>query len=212
MTQLSLKKHLPLFSSPLFVFDLAVPDLNARLLEDIESLRAHSPGIRASNRHGWHSERDFFERSEPSFRALAEQIKLALAVTSKKLNPQLNEHGLRTKLEGWINVNGKGAYNGPHQHEGSHLSGSYYVAVPASLASGDFGGAIEFLDPRNQALQAEGAQLTLGTKSFRVQPRAGMMLIFPSPLRHWVCPQEEDELRVSIAFNMRIMQSQIEGS
>ena len=34
-------------------------------------------------------------------------------------------------------------------------------------------------------------------------PKEGMILIFPSYLRHWVYPNEEDEDRISMAFNFK---------
>jgi len=36
------------------------------------------------------------------------------------------------------------------------------------------------------------------------RPVAGTMLIFPSFLKHWVYPNQDDEERVSIAFNARV--------
>jgi len=34
-------------------------------------------------------------------------------------------------------------------------------------------------------------------------PKDGMILIFPSYLRHWVYPNDEDENRISMAFNFK---------
>ena len=38
-----------------------------------------------------------------------------------------------------------------------------------------------------------------------VKPKAGLLMIFPSYLRHWVYPNEEESERVSIAFNIRYL-------
>ena len=38
---------------------------------------------------------------------------------------------------------------------------------------------------------------------FRVMPKAGEILIFPSTTRHWVHPHRAAEERVTIAFNAR---------
>jgi hypothetical protein len=37
----------------------------------------------------------------------------------------------------------------------------------------------------------------------RKRPQAGTLLVFPSYLRHWVYPNEQDDLRISIAFNAK---------
>jgi uncharacterized protein (TIGR02466 family) len=79
------------------------------------------------------------------------------------------------------------------------LSGTYYVSIPPDAHSGAF----EFIDPRvnGAALSIEGAACF--DPAVILKPKTGMMMIFPSYLRHWVHPNEEETERVSIAFNIR---------
>ena len=35
-----------------------------------------------------------------------------------------------------------------------------------------------------------------------IQPKEGGLLIFPSHLRHWVYPNQQEAERISIAFNL----------
>jgi len=190
------------FPTPIFWF--LVPEaeqLNADLVKDTLAMRATSKGVRRSNQNGWHSETDLFQRPEASFKSLTRSIGEAVVGVTKKLAPKFELEGRQMVSEGWVNVNDKGAYNTPHRHPGFVWSGCYYVQVPANPSGRS--GQIEFMDPR-----ARDAGMTLGdceTFCTKIQhrPRAGMLVLFPSYLLHWVYPNEEAEERISIAFNVR---------
>jgi uncharacterized protein (TIGR02466 family) len=198
-----LKKFEPLFASPVFTYEVAgFEALNRGLLSDIEGLRAVSQGIKRSNQHGWHSDVDFFRRPEKSFRYLQQCIGRVVVSSTKKVSPGLGLKGMRLDMQGWINVNFKGAYNTPHDHPGYMWSGCYYVKIPKAKSgrSGD----IEFLDPRTNVQNFGVPESAHFSPKIRIVPREGMLLLFPAYLRHWVYPNEEDAERVSIAFNARL--------
>lgn len=193
----------PCFASPIFTFQIADWEaLNKALLTDILAYRAQSEGMRRSNQHGWHSDTDFFRRPEASFRALAQQINAAVVAATRQVSPGLDLDNRAFMYQGWINVNERGAYNTPHTHPGYEWSGSYYVKVPPP-PSGTRSGSIEFIDPRGSVNQMEGLHSLHFAPKIRKSPREGTLLLFPSYLRHWVYPNEQDEIRVSIAFNAR---------
>ncbi len=111
-------------------------------------------------------------------------------------------------LQAWPNINRRGDYHNLHNHPHSYLSGTYYVAMPKSYDKtirGDTNpGAISFYDPRSQAnmLAIKGdAQVD---PEHRVMPEAGMLLLWPSFLHHFVHPNISDELRISISFNVML--------
>lgn len=195
-----------LFSTPLFTYLINGHEaLNAQLIDDIHRLRQQSEGIKSSNQYGWHSERDFFERPEASFRATAQQFLTALVTTTITINPELDREAYSMHVKGWINVNERGAYNTPHDHPNHILSGVYYVKAPErDRKDPSRSGSIEFIDSRGLTVLPHKGELILGNAKCRLRPQAGMLLIFPSPLLHWVYPHEEDEERISIAFNMRL--------
>jgi hypothetical protein len=62
---------------------------------------------------------------------------------------------------------------------------------------------IEFIDPRTgvRAVSVEGANCF--ASKVAVSPDPGMLIMFPSFLRHWVYPNEQDADRISVAFNVR---------
>src|SRR3546814_5629379 len=90
MSKLRMVKRQPLFVTPLLVFHVeGCEDLNKRLLVDIQKWRAESSGIATSNRLGWHSERTFFGRQEPSFQELNKLICRSLAARSEEHTSEL---------------------------------------------------------------------------------------------------------------------------
>ena len=213
-TPVRLKEQRSLFATPLLTFSIeGHEDLNRRLLVDIEALRKASPGIHSSNQHGWHSERDFFVRTEASFVELKRHLFTALSGAVSLLNPKTQHSKMQMQAQGWVNVSAKGAFNSPHDHPHYLLSGVYYVRVPEREVGGrSRSGDIEFLDSRGLSLQAKQQELYLGNAKVRMRPQTGTMLIFPATLVHWVYPHEEDEERVSIAFNLRVQPKAAEKS
>lgn len=192
-----------LFSSPISGF--VVPDaeeLNRALEADCKKRREVEPNVHVSNQGGWHSERDLFTRPEASFRQLCQAISIVLTHVIKTTLPKFDLATHDIEGQGWVNINGKGGFNTPHDHTGFHWSGCYYVNVPENPL--ERSGIIEFLDPRGSTgIRAPDVSMLFAPK-FQVQPKAGTMLIFPSYLNHWVYPNQDEEDRISIAFNARV--------
>lgn len=193
-----------LFASPLHIY--AVKDaqsLNAALLPLINARRAEEAGVTISNELGWHSSSDFFLRQEPAFRQLAARITQALIALTRTTVPDFDLAKYDIEGEGWINVNDKGAFNSPHVHGEYLWSGCYYVSMPqtASVKSG----MIEFIENRQIRGLPASLSAPIFSPKFQVRPQAGMLLIFPSYLQHWVYPNLEEDARISIAFNAKIV-------
>lgn len=195
------KGHLTMaFASPILRIPVPGADrLNALLIEEAHALEAQSPGVRRSNRQGWHSEADLMSRTEPGLSELAGIIRKAINTATISIAPDfaLEEH--RLIAEGWININPQHGYNVPHRHNGYMWSGCYYVTVP-EVEEGP-SGSIEFLSP--VLVPGEYSDLKAACYKDRVtmRPNAGDVLLFPSYLTHWVFPNEADADRITIAFN-----------
>jgi uncharacterized protein (TIGR02466 family) len=198
-----LKQALPLFQSPVLVFEKAEgADLNRRLLAEFDERRRRSDGISRSNRGGWHSEDDFFRRQEPASKELAQFIVQSLTTAERQYVKIEGERKAEVKLEGWINVNPRSAFNAPHTHPNFAWSGCYYVNQP--VVEDGRSGAIEFLDPRAGIGGWPMTKSELTRTKVTMRPKPGTLLIFPSYLVHWVYPNEQEEERVSVAFNARL--------
>jgi len=187
-----------LFGSPLFEFSL--PDagrLNAELLSIALAARTGSPGVRRSNRGGWQSHDDLFRRDQPACRALCRHLVDAAEAATQAVAPDFDREAGALQVEGWFNINETGHANAPHDHPGWLWVGVYYVQ--AATGSGE----IELVDarPLSRAQRAIGAGCFAA--SHRVTPRPGLLLLFPSHLRHSVAPNAAATPRVSVAFNAR---------
>lgn len=195
-----------IFPVPLLRYEVAdAAKLNRALLKEIAQRRAAEGGINKSNRKGWHSGEDLFERPEPAHSELAKMLLTMLAQATRHYAPDADFANMELVPDGWINVNPRGGYNAPHDHMGAFWSGCYYVHVPDD--EGD-AGAIEFLSPHKPLPNLGMIKGPLTADKLRFRPKPGTALIFPSSLVHWVHPNDSEEERVTIAFNARFRRKQ----
>ncbi|PEQ11724.1 hypothetical protein B2G71_14810 [Novosphingobium sp. PC22D] len=183
-----------------------VPDcaeLNAELLEAVAKWRADDPGLQVSNVTGWHSPTTLFSREEPAFQKLVKAIRGALIGSVRGYWPEFDPLKHPFLTEGWVNVSGNGAMNMPHTHAMSNLSGCYYVATPGSDV--DRSGTIEFQNPAGGLKPMNKFAERMIFEASRIDPHPGLLLIFPGYLRHMVYPNYAETDRVTIAFNMTIL-------
>ena len=203
----NLKRVVDLFPTPLIICEVAnASELNAKLLEEIAERRAQEPGVKRSNRHGWHSRKDLFERTEPAHRELADGLNKVIVGATKRLIPGADFAKLDMICEGWVNVNPTGGYNAPHDHPGAFWSGAYYVSMPENMPDDPDGGAIEFLAHRPASFFVNMLQGPMTSDKMRFQPKPGMALMFPGTIKHWVFPHHAPAERVTIAFNAQFRQ------
>jgi hypothetical protein len=97
----------------------------------------------------------------------------------------------------WLNINERGGYNVAHTHPQCDLSVVWYL-------TNNHTGLIKFLSPfqhvRDKLNKTIGLENECGWKCDK-----GDIIVFPSDLLHYVEPNESDEPRVSIAFNLRLL-------
>ena len=99
----------------------------------------------------------------------------------------------------WGNILRKGQAHPPHTHSNNFWSGVYYI-TGSQKQSG-----IQFFDPRpqSQVLLPQKKEDNIDNGNLVSFPSAaGHGYIFPSWLVHWVPVQQDDELRISIAWNI----------
>lgn len=190
-----------LFSTPLFRFRLPESDaFNSTLLEEGARLRKKSDGVEKSNYGAWHSSGNLFKSSTECIVQLKTVAEAATYIATQNVSPDLDLGTLKLDIFGWMNSTPAGGFNAPHTHPGAHWSGVYYVSQPA-VEKGE-SGKIEFLNPRSDLPNWRVLKSpTFGAKR-AIRPQPGELILFPSYLVHWVYPNETDEERVSIAFNM----------
>ena len=181
------KRHLPGYEQP-------TASLAARILE-------HE--ARETDYTARYQEQNFFASDNPAVRWLKHQVdQTAIAF----LRHAGVEQPPPWTLTSWYNVNRFGDHHAPHTHPKSYLSGTYYVRMPLPPASVDYPaarpGCISFYDPRTGA-----NMVTVGpepdARATHVEcPTDGTLLMWPSPVQHYVHPNLSEGLRITISFNL----------
>jgi uncharacterized protein (TIGR02466 family) len=150
-----------------------------------------------------YQEQNFFASENPAVLWLRDQInETAIAF--------LGQVGITRKLSwelfSWYNTNRYGDHHAPHTHPRSYLSGTYYVRVPPAPAEVDDPrsrpGCISFYDPRTGANMIIAGSEPDARAAHTVRPNAGTLLMWPSPVQHYVHPNLSQEPRVTISFNL----------
>jgi len=105
----------------------------------------------------------------------------------------------------WININGKGAYNRIHNHPQANFSGVYFVQCPKNCGHIVFNNphtftAFDEMSSYKEDFTNQGYQ----HKAISIEPRVGLLLMFPAYLMHGVAENKSDEDRISIAFNCNV--------
>jgi uncharacterized protein (TIGR02466 family) len=189
-----------LFSTPLFVFDLAdMSALNHELATRLGDERMSSPGLTVANAGGWHSLPDLGQRPEPCYRALFDLVVRHVSVAVGELARASGAAMLprfRYGVHGWAVILDDGDYVILHDHGDAHWSTVYYVDAGDDGATGK----IAFVDPRRGGRPIPGVELFPTT--FTVQPRASALIVFPGWLQHYVHPYRGARPRISISCNL----------
>jgi|TARA_B100001175_G_C19282804_1_gene529657 uncharacterized protein (TIGR02466 family) len=114
----------------------------------------------------------------------------------------INSFPFKDKIEmdsWWLNINQKGNFNMQHTHPRCDLAGIWYLT--------DNNNTLVFSDPlqhTRHTLYKAFPEVGMCEGVF-VNAKAGEILIFPSDLPHFVEPHPLDTPRVSVSFNMHLI-------
>ena len=157
-------------------------------------------GQQKSNVNGWHS--PFFDLTNKDtlgFKFLLNIQPFLIDVFRSygwKYNPQ------KVLCSGmWAIINKKGNFNTEHIHPNSNLSAAYYVKAPKNC--GDFKIGNPHSISRDKFPERE-KPTELNRLVAKIPVTEGDLLIFPSYLPHSVLPNESDEDRIVVSFNIYI--------
>ncbi len=158
----------------------------------VQSLRAQHPvPAGRTNRAGWNSQ-GMTVLEQP----VLEPLRQAIFPACASVLAQMGQSERRFELQSWINLHDRGGFNFLHMHEGSLLSGCFYLQVPAGS------GALVFRDPRPGVLQGDiKGSVPNGHCDIHLAPSEALLVLFPCWMEHYVEPHESDAPRICIAFN-----------
>lgn len=192
-----------LFTTRLYEAELGSADLLAELAHSIRSLaRDDGAGRRWSREHHYpgytsYASLNDLPTRDPAFGQLRKLLVGHAAAFARECAFDLSRKPRLDSL--WVNLLQSGGRHSGHIHPHSIVSGTLYVEVPANS------GPIGFEDPRLPMMMAaplRRADAPEESQTFvTVEPRAGLLLMWESWLRHEVRPATGKGERLSVSFN-----------
>ena len=106
----------------------------------------------------------------------------------------------------WLNINNRNNFNISHTHPGCDYAGVIYLKVPENS------GSIRFQNPNAfgrsnyfEKLTEKERKDTFQYPQYQIFPEEGDILLFPADLPHYVMPNNSEEERISLAFNINFV-------
>lgn len=133
----------------------------------------------------------------PEFSQLMSSVNAEIDLFADALGMDLEHYPLRMK-DCWFNIYKNRDGQEPHNHNNSFISGSYYVKAPSGCSGIRFHAPIcdnMFVPPMREKNVLNG---TIA----EVSVLEGMLVLFPSWLKHSVQPNTSSGQRISISFNV----------
>lgn len=173
-------------------------ELNLNLV-DLESfvyyVQQNDKGRKISNIGGWQS--STLDPTIPELQPLVTEI----LQNSERL---INKYDLPKTMKIdpiWMNINGKKDFNQFHEHPKSMLSGIFYVKATEDSGHLALINPVtthqHYIDPSTIDTFNE-----FNSFSWTVEPKPNKLIMFPAWVPHFVFPNQTEEDRISIAFNI----------
>lgn len=114
---------------------------------------------------------------------------------------------LHAASEAWFHVTRKGGYFGPHNHPMHSWSGVYCVCHGGDDPASD-SGKLTMINPHSMNtmfidMANSSLKMPFHMSNRMLRLKAGDLVLFPSWLLHEVLPYEGDDVRITVAFNVR---------
>jgi tetratricopeptide (TPR) repeat protein len=179
------------------------PDLPAYLADLALSLRRlhglHTHPLYQSLRHGTQSTHNLMRSADPAirafFHAIDGPIRRHLQALGSGADPTRRRNNGNYRIHGiWSVQLQPNGYHTNHVHPEGWLSSACYIDLPPAIARGHEGW-LKFGEP------GVPTQPPLAPEHF-VQPRPGLLALFPSHLWHGTVPFHGDGTRLTIAFDL----------
>ena len=179
----------------------SMAQLNAALIDALGARHAfESHPLDQSLRHGSQTTRNLMTDPDPVIQAIMGAFAEPLRVYVQELgqdagHPLLaRNRGTAAIKAGWSVQLHCGGFHVNHYHNQGWISSAYYVAVPDEVNDPALrSGWLKFGEPRFATPQAHAAR--------HVQPRAGLLVLFPSYMWHGTNAIQGPQVRTTIAFD-----------
>ena len=171
-------------------------NIKSKLIDYVYNLQKQDPvGVDISNRGGWQSPTLNLSKDNDLLRNFLIECLSDIPFIEKQTSLQ---------FDAWVNINKKGNHNIRHIHPTSNLSGVLWIKCPEKCGEIVFTSPYEFVGFKELELYSDKFKKENNAYiSYRINPKEGYMILFPSHLAHRVNENKSDEDRISIAFNIK---------
>ena len=171
--------------------------LQTQFIELAYQERIKNQGRAASNVGGYQS-RPFLLRERNDV--------LSQTLSNIIINLPCFKKSIEFDISAWVNINKSGDSNQNHNHPATNLAGVLWIKIPEN--SGD----IVFHSPFNFISYNEMICYTRKFQErgnyfhdYKFPAREGTLLMFPAHLEHKVIENNSDEDRISVSFNLKLI-------
>jgi hypothetical protein len=204
MDRAAASHQLPLFATPLYMYDLpGMDEINSEVTRLLVTESVSRPSIYRSNVGSWHSQSDLALRPEACFRTLIQSI---VAKVRETMDSIAKERGqvlppMRLGAQAWAMVMKSGDYTIPHDHADAHWATVYYPdAGDGDQKVHPDSGLLALIDPRHGGRPIPGLDLLGAT--FTARPSTGRLVVFPGWLLHYVHAYRGQRPRIAVSCNI----------
>ena len=170
-------------------------DLLIKYAYDLKNLGRE--GRNASNRGGWQS--DPFEIKD------CNDVLQDLLVNVISNIPSFREN-IDVRCDGWVNINPPEALNVTHNHPNCDIAGVLWIKIPKNSGNFTFVSPYDFLSYVEMFSYKKEFKKELNYyHNYKFTPQEGSLLLFPSHLQHRVSPNKSNEDRISVSFNIKLL-------
>ena len=187
-----------LFPTPLHYINLQnFNDTRDKLIKYAYDLKSKDDGRNTSNIGGFQSQYIFINDNKDDLHNIL--INTLSNIPSFKT-------GLNMKCIAWVNISPPNAFHVRHCHPDCDVAGVLWIKAPKNSGSIVFASPFEYMSYREiysytDVFKKENKYY----ESYSYPPEEGAMILFPSHLQHHVDVNKSTEDRISISFNINIL-------
>jgi uncharacterized protein (TIGR02466 family) len=186
----------PLFSAPVYVNNVGPFEH-----PDLKTLK-YTSTMPTGTSYNFLSSVDKRVLDRPDFRGVHEIVMREVNVYARQLLC-VNDRIEFYVTDSWVNVHRRGHSAGAHMHHNSLISGVLYLHVTETTGDLVFHRDVLSLVPFPPSLDLDMSSFNLyNCKSWSYKPKTNDICLFPSVVMHSADPNESDEERVCLAFNV----------
>jgi len=187
-----------LFSIPIHYIKLDnFDDVRNHLIDYAYDVRENNIGRSASNKGGFQSEPFYVDDTNDILHSLIINIISKIPCFKKNVN---------VECDAWVNINPPKSFNAKHCHPNCDIAAVLWIKIPKNSGDIVFESPFNFLSYKEMdSYNEDFKKKTKYYHSYTYPPKEGVVVLFPAHLQHKVHENKSDEDRISVSFNLKIL-------